>query len=227
MGPARVGVFGGTFNPIHSGHLHIAAKIQSVFSLSRIYFVVASSPPHKRPEDLVPFLHRYAMVSLAVSGNASFIPSLVELEPEASAYSIDTLKKLSRQAERDEGVLFFIAGGDSLLDVKTWHESEKLLTAYNFIFVIRPGIAGIDASACIPGKAQVRMCDVRGLAGSRIKKLIDANVNRNTIYLLDAGAPAISSSMIRDRVASGKTVRRMVPEPVHEYMEKLNLYGGI
>jgi nicotinate-nucleotide adenylyltransferase len=227
LGLGRAGVFGGTFNPVHSGHLHIAKQIQSIFSLSLVHFVVASTPPHKRPESLVPFLHRYAMVSLAVAGNRAFIPSLIELEPQASPYSVDTLRKLASRAERDGSTLYFIAGGDSLLEVKTWRESEKLLASYNFVFVIRPGISEIDVTACLPAKTISSVCDIRGLSGAQIQKRIDDCAGENRIYLVDAGAPDISSSGIRERVSSGKTIRSMVPEPVHEYIQKLQLYGGI
>ena len=96
MGVVRIGVLGGTFNPVHNGHLHIARNIQEFFALKQVHFVVATTPPHKSLEDLIPFNHRYAMVSLAVAGVSSFIPSLVELEPEASPFSIDTMDKLSQ-----------------------------------------------------------------------------------------------------------------------------------
>ena len=135
----RIGVLGGTFNPIHLGHLHIAGEIQKIFSLAQVHFVVATTPPHKSPEDLIPFIHRYAMLSLATAAISSYIPSMIELEPQASPFSVDTMNKLARCMGREQRELYFIAGGDSLSEVKTWRNSEKLLTSYNFVFALRPG----------------------------------------------------------------------------------------
>jgi nicotinate-nucleotide adenylyltransferase len=224
---ARIGVLGGTFNPIHLGHLHIARSIQSIFSLDQVHFVVASMPPHKRPEDLIPFMHRYAMVSLAVSSEPSFVPSLIELEPRYSSFSIDTMRKLAHSVGHDGEALYFIAGGDSLLEVQSWQASEKLLTAYNFIFVVRPGTGSIIPAEHLPAKAVSRVRDLTGLKQSQIRnRIAEESKDGNRIYIVDAGAPDISSTQIRDRASSGRTMRRMVPDPVREYIRKLHLYGG-
>ena len=134
----KAAIFGGTFNPIHLGHLHIARSVRKLFSLSEVLFVVAADPPHKSRKSLISFQHRYAMVSLATSEEPRFVPSLVELQPHASSYSVDTMRKITRKAgQYGRGDIYFIAGGDSLRDVKSWRESEKLLTTYNFIFVLQ------------------------------------------------------------------------------------------
>jgi nicotinate-nucleotide adenylyltransferase len=227
LGIVKIGVLGGTFNPIHLGHLHIARKVQALFSLSQVHFVVATMPPHKRPENLIPFTHRYAMVSLAVAEEPSFIPSLIELEPQASPYSVDTMSKFAYRAGRDKGMLFFIAGGDSLLEVKSWRESEKLLNFCNFIFVVRPGAKTIVPEDALPGKAAARMLDLTGLKRAQIRRLIgEEDESHNRIYIVDAGALDISSTNIRNLAASGKSIRRMVPGPVSKYIRKLHLYGG-
>jgi len=162
-GGLRLGVLGGTFNPVHLGHLHIARSVQRLFSLSEVLFVVAAKPPHKPLDALIPLMHRYAMVSLATAGEASFVPSLVELEPQASSFSVDTMSKLARQVARANGILYFIAGGDSLLEVKSWRKSERLLTAFNFVFVVRPGTGTVDPGKTLPSKAVPRVCDLTGL----------------------------------------------------------------
>jgi nicotinate-nucleotide adenylyltransferase len=224
---ARIGVLGGTFNPIHFGHLHIAGNIQSIFSLDQVHFVVASMPPHKRPEDLIPFMHRYAMVSLAVSSEPTFIPSLIELEPRYSSFSIDTMRKLAHGVGHDGEALYFIAGGDSLLEVQSWRASEKLLTAYNFIFVVRPGTGAIIPAEHLPAKAVSKVRDLTGLKRSEIRRRIaEESKGGNRIYIVDAGAPDISSTQIRGLASSGRTMRRMVPGPVCKYIRKLHLYGG-
>lgn len=220
-------MLGGTFNPIHLGHLHIARSIQSIFSLDQVHFVVASMPPHKRPEDLIPFMHRYAMVSLAVAGEPSFIPSLIELEPRPSSFSIDTMAKLASSVGQDGVALYFIAGGDSLLEVQSWREGEKLLSAYNFIFVARPGTGSIVPAEHLPAKVFSKVHDLTGLNRSQMRRrLADESKGGNRIYIVDSGAPDISSTQIRDRVSSGKALRGMVPDLVRKYIRKLHLYGG-
>ena len=226
MGIVRIGVFGGTFNPIHFGHLHIARNLQGLFSLSQIHFVVATMPPHKSLEDLIPFAHRYAMVSLAVAGAPSFIPSLIELEPQASPFSVDTMHKLSRSLRRDRHILYFIAGSDSLLEVKSWRESERLLTAYNFVFVMRPGSASADPGEILPEKAVAGVRDLTGLRQAQMRRRIaEESADGSRIYLVDIAAPNISATQIRQLTSSGKSIHRLVPGPVREYIRKLHLYG--
>ena len=223
----KVGVLGGTFNPIHLGHLHIARNTQQLFSLEQVHFVVATMPPHKRPEDLIPFTHRYAMVSMAVSETPSFIPSLIELEPEASPYSYDTMKKLAYNVKPQKGILYFIAGGDSLLEIHLWRESEKLLRTYNFIFVMRPGTKPIVLGDVLPARIVPRVTDLTGLSRTQARRRIETeDAKTSRIYLVDAGAPDISATKIRKQISLGKSIRREVPGAVREYIRKLQLYGG-
>ena len=222
----RIGVLGGTFNPIHRGHLHIAKSVQSLFGLSRVYFVVSPSPPHKRADDLLPFAHRYAMTSLAVDKEISFIPSMMEMGPEPSPYTIDTMDKLA-QLER-QNRLYFIAGGDSLLEVASWRESERLLVDYNFIFVTRPWDEPIDAEKCLPADAFRRTRELTGLSRARVKKIIAGDSKgENRIYIVDVKAPDVSSTKIRVLLAArggDRAVRRMLPPAVRVYVRKLRLY---
>lgn len=227
MKSLKIGVFGGTFNPVHFGHLQIARKIQALFSLSQIQFVVATVPPHKHADDLIQFYHRYAMVSLATGVSPLFIPSLIELAPQASPFSIDTMNKLAHWVSRDNNVLYFIAGGDSLLDVKTWRESEKLLNSYNFIFVKRPGIQPCSPLDALSDKTFSRVRDFTGLKRIQARQRIaEEEGDESRIYIVDIGAPDISSTRIRERIASGKSIQKMTPGPVCEYIRKLHLYGG-
>jgi len=228
LGTVGIGVFGGTFNPIHRGHLHVAKSVRTLFELSRVYFVVSSTPPHKQPDELIPFAHRYAMTSLAVEKEISFIPSLIEMEPERSPYTMDTMDKLARIEKQNR--LFFIAGGDSLLEVALWRESERLLTGFNFIFVARPWDGPIDAEKCLPAEMFRRTRDLTGLSRAQAKKKIaEEPKDENRIYIVDAKAPDISSSEIRALFAAkggGRAVRRMLPPAVRGYIRKLRLYGG-
>ncbi len=227
VSPARLGVLGGTFNPVHIGHLHIAREIHGIFGLSRVIFVVAGTPPHKPLEDLISFHHRYAMVSLATSGCGFLLPSQIELEPPASPYSIDTLTKLAKQCSVSGNGLYFIAGGDSLLEVAGWHRSQELLSACNFVFVMRPGIPVKDAFAALPQAEASRVVDLRGFAASRIQnELMSLPTSAGShIFLLDVNAPEIAASQIRRRLTSGQAIDDLVPASVSEYIRKLHLYG--
>ncbi len=226
MGARRIGILGGTFNPVHFGHLHIAERIWKLFDLSRVLFVVSTTPPHKSSDQLVGFTHRYAMVGLATAGSPHFEPSMVELSPPASPFSIDTLAKLTR-AFGGSARLYFIAGADSILEIATWRRSAKLLTCYNFIFVTRPGIEMVDPGASLPELARARLVDLRSLGPRQMQRRIrrEAAATESRIYLVDVGAPDISASRIRDLVFTGRPVHRLVPPLVHEYMQKLHLYG--
>jgi nicotinate-nucleotide adenylyltransferase len=223
----RLGVLGGTFNPIHSGHLHIARYVRQIFSLSQVHFVVATVPPHKPLRDLIALTHRYAMVSLATSGEPSFIPSLAELEPQASPYTVDTMRKLQRRVPSKNGTVYFIAGGDSLLEMKTWRDSEALLNSYSFIFVVRHGIKRFDPGGVLPEKAALRIRNLTGLSRAQVQRRIaEEKCGEHLIYIVDVNAPDVSATQVRRLVREGKTIGRMVPPQVHDYIRKLQLYGG-
>lgn len=220
-------MLGGTFNPIHCGHLHIARSCQRLFSLSQVHFAVAAAPPHKSPEDLIPLLHRYAMVCLATFRKPSFVPSLIELEPPASSFSVDTLGKLARRIDRNKDFLYFIAGGDSLAEVKSWRESETLLNSYSFIFVLRPGTENVDPREVLPEQAISRVRNLAGLSRMQMKRRIaeEERANENRIYILDLDAPDISATRIRFQAGAGESIKSAVPGPVRDYIRKLKLYG--
>jgi nicotinate-nucleotide adenylyltransferase len=165
------------------------------------------------------------MVVLATAGIPSFIPSLIELEPQPSPFSVDTMDKLARRIGRGRKALYFIAGGDSLHDVKFWRESERLLTSYNFVFTGRPGVRPGSAQEILPAKVAARVRDFTGLGRDRIKRGIAEEKDRRRIYIVDVGAPDISATQIRGLVSTGKSIRRFVPGPVREYIKKLHLYG--
>jgi nicotinate-nucleotide adenylyltransferase len=223
----RLGVLGGTFNPIHFGHLHIARSCQRLFSLSQVHFVVAAAPPHKSAEELIPFAHRYAMVCLAASARCSFIPSLMELEPPASPFSVDTMSKFAHRADNKKPILYFIAGGDSLAEVKSWRESETLLTSYNFIFVQRPGTTILDPEGVLPKQALAHVRNLAGFGRAKMQRKIaeEENSGETRIYIVDLDAPDISATRIRIQAGKGKSIKPAVPGLVRDYIRKLNLYG--
>lgn len=227
----RTGILGGSFNPIHLGHLDIAASARRTFGLAQIHFVVATFPPHKRLEQLVPFSHRYAMVTLATARAACFIPSLIELEPPASSYSIDTVVKFLRAGRIPPRDLYFIAGTDSLCDITRWRRSRELLLACNFIFVARKGAEIGDATAALPSEARPHLLDLRGVGRRQLRRHVETFLSRRGggkthIFIVDLGAPDISASNIRRLVAAGRPFGHLVPVSVRTYIQKLNLYGA-
>jgi nicotinate-nucleotide adenylyltransferase len=223
----RIGVLGGTFDPIHLGHLHIAYRAERLFGLSYIHFVVAAAPPHKAVEHVIPFNHRYAMVVLATAGFPSFLPSLAELEPPASSFSIHTLGKLARPRRGPRPGLYFIAGEDSLQDVANWRASARLLNSYNFVFVTRPGVRTIPVETLLPKGTVARLCDLRDVRPRELRRTIEKEqeFTGNRVYLVDVGALDISSTQIREGAISGKRISHLLPAPVHEYIQKLHIYG--
>ena len=227
MAAIRLGVLGGSFNPIHQGHLYIARRMRRLFRLSQIHFVVATVPPHKPALDLAPFVHRYAMVSLALAGSPGLLPSLVELEPPPSPFSVHTMRKLEALVPGCRARLYFIAGGDSLRDVNTWRESERLLASYNFIFIDRPGTRLPDPEGQLPAGVRGRAIDLRGAAPAAVRSSIRAADSEESprIFVLDIGAPSVSSSEIREHIRARRPFGHLVPGSVGEYITKLQLYG--
>ena len=227
MAAKRVGILGGSFNPVHNGHLHLAERGRAILGLSEVHFVVAGLPPHKLPPSLIEYHHRYAMVSLATAGCPEFLPSQAEIEPPASPFSIDTLAKIARRLAVPGEDIYFIAGGDSLRDVAAWHESDRLLENYNFVFVMRPGIAVPEVRSLLPAPSAARALDCRGLpaetAQARTAAAVEAGGCR--VFVLETGAPEIAASDVRRMAAAGEDFGRLVPAPVCEYILKLHLYG--
>ncbi len=227
MGEMKLGVFGGTFNPIHLGHLYLARCARTLFGLEQIYFVVATSPPHKPLENLVPFIHRYAMVGLATSATPSFVPSPVELDPPTSAFSLHTMEKFALNNKGRSADLYFIAGGDSLLEILGWHRGEELLSSYNIIFIARPGVAARSAEELFPAGIRERIVDLRKMRPRQLAAIIreETTCRESRIFIIEAGAPDISSSMIRGLVSAGRPINHLVPASVNQYIHKLHLYG--
>jgi len=196
----RVGVLGGTFDPIHIGHLVIAEEARVELQLERVVFVPAGLPPHKLEHVLSPVEHRLAMVELAIASNPHFTVSRVDIERSGPSYSVDTIALL--QGEWGAGVeIYFIMGSDSLRDILTWHEPQRLIRLCYFAVVNRPGHqADLDElDALLPGIA-------------------------SRVQMLHAPELAISSTDIRRRVWEGLSIKYQVPEAVETYIYRHQLY---
>lgn len=211
----KVALFGGTFDPIHAGHLAAAQAAQSAFGLDRIYFTPASLPPHKRNRPLTSFAHRYAMVSLACAGAAAFLPSLLESPEESGGqpnYSLTTVRKLEA-ALAPQDRLYFLVGADAFLDLPHWHEWVALLESCDFIIASRPGFPIAEIAKIVPPELR---------AGPATGTTLP--LRRTALHLLTTVKAEVSSSAIRRLAAEGRSLCGLVPEAVADYIEKLGLF---
>ncbi|MGH2558997.1 MAG: nicotinate-nucleotide adenylyltransferase [Thermomicrobiales bacterium] len=195
----RIGVFGGTFDPIHHGHLLLASELHHALKLERVFFVPARRPPHKTDQDISNDHHRLAMVRLAVEGDPRFEVSLVEMEREGPSYSAETLEELDTSLPST--TLVFLMGEDSLRDLPTWHEPERIVAHALLGVAQRPGV-DVDLTA---------VTDVLPFAAGRIE-------------LVSTPEIAISSSDIRQRIAEDRPITYHVPLAVERYIAQHGLY---
>lgn len=210
-----VALFGGTFDPIHAGHIAVAQAAQRRFHLDAICFIPSARPPHKT-KGLAAFAHRFAMVALACSDHAGFLPSLAEALPEDGGhvfYSIDTVRKFHR--EHPDNRLFFILGADSFLEIPTWRSYEALLDSCDFIIASRPGFR-LDALRLVIPPEKL------GRTPSRDPHTIV--LRKSSVYLLPTVASHVSSTEIRHRRERGQSIRGLVPPRVEEYILNQALY---
>lgn len=197
---AKIGIMGGTFDPIHLGHLVIAEAAREQFELERVIFVPAASPPHKQSAEISPSLHRYLMTVLAVEAHPQFFVSDLELKRPGPSYAVDTVESL-KKALGEEKQLFFITGADALCGLPSWHRPERLLELCDFIAAARPGCKDLRTVQASLGEA-----------------------GKMRIHRLATPELEISATDIRRRVACGKSIRYIVPEAVEHYIRKEGLY---
>ena len=213
----RIGLLGGTLDPIHFGHLRSAEEIREALELDEIWFMPAALPPHKEPSGLTPFAHRLAMVELAVASLDYFRVTTIESERPGPSYSIDTLRELGER-HKDEAEFFFMLGSDAFLDIETWKDYGSL-TDYASLVIMRRGHEDLSGLKEIISRA---------FPAHSIQEEKDIFVahDKGAIYLYPVTHLAISGTDIRRRARSGLSVRFLVPEEVRTYMEENSLYAG-
>jgi nicotinate-nucleotide adenylyltransferase len=234
----NIGLFGGTFDPIHKGHLALAHAARECCDLGRIYFVPTNLPPHKTTQPAASYFHRYAMTALATQGERTFAQSLLEAPGEfglhdkkssrgsmASSpnYSIDTVRKLKQLLKKSDR-LFFLIGIDAFKDIAKWREPEALFAECEFIVASRPGFSLADVAASLPEKLRPRAEVTKPFARQPAKG--DLVLPGLTLHLLDNVNQNISATAIRQAVAAKRPIKKFVPESVEEYIKKEGLYGG-
>jgi nicotinate-nucleotide adenylyltransferase len=234
----NVGLFGGTFDPIHKGHLALAQAARERCELGKVYFVPTNVSPHKTSQPEASYFHRYAMTALATQGQKGFVASLFEAPGEfvlhdkknargsvASTpnYSIDTIRKLKQQLKKSDS-LFFLIGIDAFKDVAKWREAEALFAECAFIIASRPGYSLADVAAALPEKLRPRAEATKPFARQPAKG--DLALAGVTLHLLDNVNQKISATEIREAIRAKRPIKKFVPESVEEYIKKEGLYGG-
>jgi nicotinate-nucleotide adenylyltransferase len=216
----KIALFGGTFDPVHAGHLRAAKVAARKFRLDRILFVPSGNPPHKHQGRLTPFAHRFAMVTLACSGDPRFVPSLLEA-PSADGrfyYTVDTARALRKSlGAADE--LYFLLGLDSFLDLPHWKDYRRLFDLMDFIVVSRPGFGSKELMAPVPD----------GFAATSYpptcrNQIETIPLRLTALHILKDVEVAVASRDIRESVAAGRQVTGLVPRLVEEYIVKEGLY---
>ncbi|MDK2901283.1 putative nicotinate-nucleotide adenylyltransferase [Koleobacter methoxysyntrophicus] len=198
----RIGIMGGTFDPIHYGHLVTAEAVRTNYNLDYVIFVPTGKPPHKKEYEVTDSSHRYLMTVLATVTNPFFEVSRIEIDREGVSYTIDTIKQF-KQIFGNKASLFFISGADAILEIITWKQVDALLDLCYFVAATRPGYELSELNKKI----------------EYIKKVYKRN-----IYSLEVPAMAISSTDIRKRVKEGRSIKYLLPESVEHYIIKNGLY---
>jgi nicotinate-nucleotide adenylyltransferase len=202
----NIGILGGTFDPIHVGHLIIAETVRDEIGLDRVLFVPAATPPHKQGRAITPVENRLEMVRLAVEGNAAFQACDVEARRGGVSYTVETVRELKAQMGA-EAAFFLIIGADTVPELATWKDLDELARRAAFVVAARPGFRIEELLSCEFGLAR----ETR------------ARVLR---HFVDAVRVAVSSTELRARLAEGKSVRYMLPEAVERYIRAKGLYGA-
>ncbi|MBI2678118.1 MAG: nicotinate (nicotinamide) nucleotide adenylyltransferase [Candidatus Koribacter versatilis] len=225
----NIGLFGGTFDPVHRGHLAVARAAAERFALKQVLFVPASRPPHKAV-GRTPFLHRYAMLALALSKDKDFIPSLLEA-PDGSdrpSYTLDTVRRAKKGLGK-AARLHVILGIDAFEEIATWHEAVTLLREAEFIVASRPGWSLGDVAAALPAALRPNKSVLKTFSKGALSRTTGAgdvvlDQGRVVLHLLPEVKVPFSSSEARSAVAGKRSLARFVTPEVAEYIRKQHLY---
>ncbi|MFA6851256.1 MAG: nicotinate-nucleotide adenylyltransferase [Selenomonadaceae bacterium] len=197
----QVGIMGGTFDPIHVGHLMTAEAVRDEYKLDKVIFIPAANPPHKQNQPVTPAIHRFVMTLLATCANSYFQVSSLEMNRPGPSYTIDTVYELIHRFGKNTE-LYFITGADAIQEIPTWDRIEELLSVCQFIAATRQG--------CVPNVDNIK--DYFGALG------------KDRIHRLATPELEISSTDIRERVKKGYSIKYIVPEQVEQYIYKEGLY---
>lgn len=228
----NIGLFGGTFDPVHRGHIALARAALDLYKLHRIYFVPANVPPHKQRQPHLSFVHRYAMLVLATAQEKAFVPSLLEAPEELPEgkrkerqerpnYTIDTVRRL-KQSFKNSDKLFLLIGMDAFADIAKWYQAEALFRECDFVVASRPGYSLADVANALPESLRPRPEVTKPFQKQAASG--DLVLKGATLHLMpDLHQPA-SATAIREAAAAGKPMGRFLDPAVAEYIKKMGLY---
>jgi nicotinate-nucleotide adenylyltransferase len=216
----KIGLLGGTFDPVHNGHLAVANHVRHALKLDSIWFIPAARPPHKAGHadgrEISGFAHRIAMLEGALAGNSTFVISDIEAKRNSPSYSIDTIKLLIPRLG-ENAALFFIIGADAFLEIETWKQYQELPNLVHFVVISRPAYS--------PGKVgEVIDRNFSGFRYDPAREIWSSSSSKGTFILLHMEPVPISSTEIRDRVRKGKEIKGIVPPVVENYIMRHHLY---
>jgi nicotinate-nucleotide adenylyltransferase len=224
----NIGLFGGTFDPVHKGHVALARAAIERCKLHSILFVPANIPPHKQQQPLAPYAQRFAMLALATTGEKCFVPSLLEAPVEGAAgrkekpnYTIVTVRRLKESLKASDRV-FLLIGMDAFADVAKWHQAEALFKECAFIVAGRPGYSLADVANALPEKLRPRAEVTRPF--QKQAACGDLVLPGVTIHLLEDLHQPASATAIREAAAAGKALGRFLDPSVADYVKKTGLY---
>jgi len=224
----NLALFGGTFDPIHRGHLKVARAAADRFALKEVWFVPGDIPPHKQKEPITAYYHRYAMTTLAVTGEKQFIPSLLEApdlngstKDRRPSYSIETVRRIKKMLGKSDH-LFFLIGMDAFKDVAKWYEAEALLKECDFIVAARPGFSLADVASSLPPALRPNAAVTKLFRKEKIEGPLV--LPGATLHLLPETHENVSATQIRAAVSRGGALKKLVPDAVAEYIHKQQLY---
>lgn len=209
-----VGILGGTFDPVHEGHLALASAAVDRLGLARIHFLVAPLPPHKEGRVRTPPVHRFAMVALATADRPEFVPDPLDLNVTGPCYTVDSLPRFRTAYGIPPGDVVFLAGGDSLRDFHLWKDGRTLVDRERFAFFVRKGVEVPPESLTLPGGRAV--VDLRGVSR--------AELPLSGACLLDADLPEVSSTALRNMLQCGVADPPGLPGSVTRYILKTRVY---
>jgi nicotinate-nucleotide adenylyltransferase len=220
----RVALYGGTFDPVHAGHMAVARGLLLLFALDEVLFIPAYVAPHKRDRRVSPALDRYAMLALATQGEERFRVSTFELSAPERPYTVETLSSF-REREGRASRLFFVMGADSWEEITTWREWKRVLTLTDQIVVTRPGYE--LPTAHLTEEIRGRVVDVRGRTREEVESELEESGGAR-VFLSDAANVDASATAVRAAVARGRwdELGALVVPQVAEYIEKYGLYRG-
>jgi nicotinate-nucleotide adenylyltransferase len=218
----RIALYGGTFDPVHAGHIAVARGLLKLFALDRVLFIPAHVAPHKREARVTPASQRYAMLVLATQDDPQLCVSTVEIDAPERPYTVDTLSRMQAELGH-EAQLFFIMGADSWMEITTWREWERVLALSNHIVVTRPGYEWSAAHVTPP--VRERILDLRGADQARIAREVEESDDLK-IYVTDAVFMDVSATAVRAVLSASRdaSITSLVPPPVAEFIRKYRLY---